>query len=180
MIGVFGYQGGAHLHIQALNRLGIPCKQVYYFDDLDVLDGLILPGGESSVQYQYLRHYECLAKIIRFSQTNKPILGTCAGMILLSHFCSQQVRGLKLIDVDVKRNIYGSQFHSGIKQSDKGNLCMFIRAPGVTRVGKQVTILDHYQKRPIFVKQHCIYGATFHPELMATNQSNILSTIFGS
>jgi 5'-phosphate synthase pdxT subunit len=179
LIGVLGYQGGCDLYISALNKLNIKNKKILYEDDFSDLDGLIMPGGESSVQYQYCIKYQLIDKIKAFAKTGKPILGTCAGSILLSNIKSERVNGLELIDISVERNIYGSQFYSGQKTSDKGNEIVFIRAPGITNIGPNVEILDTYKNMPVYVKQSNIHCTTFHPEVMNLCRLNLIYHIFG-
>lgn len=178
LIGVLCYQGGGELHIEALELLGFKTKKIFYQDSLDNLDGLILPGGESSVQYQYYIKYNLIEKVTAFAKTGKPILGTCAGTILLSKYSSPEVSGLGLIDIDVARNSYGKQISSGIKTSDMGNEVVFIRAPTITSVGEGVEILDTYEGKPIFVKHQNIFCTTFHPEVYKLDKKNILYKIF--
>lgn len=178
IIGVFCYQGGGDLHIEALEILGFKTKKIFYQDSLQDLDGLILPGGESSVQYQYYLKYNLIEKVTAFAKAGKPILGTCAGTILLSKYSSPEVCGLGLIDIDVERNSYGKQISSGVKTSDLGNEIVFIRAPTIKSAGKSVEILDTYERKPIFVKQQNIFCTTFHPEVYKLDKKNILYTIF--
>jgi pyridoxal 5'-phosphate synthase pdxT subunit len=177
-IGVLNYQGGGELHIDALKTLGFNHKKITYTDIFEELDGLILPGGESSVQYKYCIRFNLIEKIKAFAQTGKPILGTCAGSILLSRFISSKVQGFGLIDIDIERNGYGRQIHSGVKVSDNNNKVMFIRAPIIKETGKAVTILDSYKSQPIFVKQENIFCTTFHPETYELDKNNILYKIF--
>lgn len=179
LIGVLCYQGGGDLHLQALKTLKLGHKKIFYQDQFTDLDGLILPGGESSVQYQYCLKYGLTDKIIEFAKSGKPLLGTCAGTILLSKYASSKVSGLGLIDINVERNSYGKQINSGVKISDLGNEVMFIRAPSIkTTVGASVEILDTYKQQPIFVKQQNIHCTTFHPECYKVNDNNILYKIF--
>ena len=116
--------------------------------------------------------------MLEYSLTKKPILGTCAGAILLSQYSSKKVKGLGLINVQMIRNFYGRQIKSTTVRSDKNNEITFIRAPVIVDLGDQVTILDTYQEKPIFIKQNNIYITTFHPELGKLNQENILHKIF--
>jgi len=178
VVGVMGYQGGSDPHIKALTALGISCKKIYKPQDLEDMNGLILPGGESSVQYQYCIAFDIYHSIRKFIASGKPVFGTCAGAILLSHIDTDKVKGLGLLDIEVKRNAYGRQIASGVKTSDNGNQVAFIRAPVITSIGNGVEILDSYQHRPILVKQGNIYGATYHPELLDVNQENLLYRLF--
>jgi len=179
-VGVLCYQGGCDLHINALTVLNIKNRKILFQDDFLNLSGIILPGGESSVQYQYCLRYGLIEKIIEFAKTGKPILGTCAGTILLSNIKSKRVSGFGLIDIDIERNVYGSQINSGLKLSDQGNEVMFIRAPGILSTGTNVEVLDSYNGKPIFVKEKNIYCATFHPEVFHLNKTNILNQIFSA
>ena len=177
-IGVMCYQGAGHLHINALKKLGFDTLSIYAGIDFLKTDGLILPGGESSVQYSYCLKNRLDKKMLEYSLTKKPILGTCAGAILLSQYSSKKVKGLGLINVQMIRNFYGRQIKSTTVRSDKNNEITFIRAPVIVDLGDQVTILDTYQEKPIFIKQNNIYITTFHPELGKLNQENILHKIF--
>lgn len=177
-IGVMGYQGGSDLHIKALNELGIPCKKIFNQADFFDLRGLILPGGESSVQSLFLKRNNLGNTIIEFANNGNQVLGTCAGCILLSHHLCSKVQGLNLLDIEIERNIYGAQIESGKKISDKGREVLFIRAPGILKVGNNVSVLDSYNNSPIFVKQNNIYATTFHPEALNVDAKNILAQIF--
>ena len=150
-IGVFFYQGAGHLCIQALKTLGYKSLIIFASTDFSALDGIILPGGESSVQYDYCINNNLNKKIKNFSLSNKPILGTCAGTILLSRYKSDQVNGFDLIDINIQRNYYGRQISSKIEKTDLGNEAFMIRAPGITECGKKVEILDTLNGNPIFV-----------------------------
>ncbi|MCY3974800.1 MAG: pyridoxal 5'-phosphate synthase glutaminase subunit PdxT [Simkaniaceae bacterium] len=165
IVGVFGYQGGGALHERALDKAGIARKTVLPDDEPGGFDLLILPGGESSVQYAYCRRYDLIPRITAFARRGKPLLGTCAGTILLSHIRTKEVEGFGLIDIDVERNGYGRQVHSGIKRSDRGRDVMFIRPPKITRAGKGVEISDSYRGDPVLVREKNVYCTTFHPEL---------------
>jgi 5'-phosphate synthase pdxT subunit len=178
-VGVMGYQGGSDIHIAALTELGIPCKKIYKPEDFAGLQGLIMPGGESSVQYKYAITYGIKQAICEFASSGKPIFGTCAGVILLSRYQSPKVTGFGLLDVNVERNTYGRQIVSGIHKSDQGREVLFIRAPGIIEIGSGVEVIDTYLNKPILVKQGNIYGATFHPEAINLDETNLLWQIFG-
>ena len=178
IIGVFAYQGAGHLFIEALNVLGYKTLKIFAETDFSKLDGIILPGGESSVQYDYCVNSQLDKKIHAFSLTKKPILGTCAGAILLSKFKSTRVKGLGLIDINVQRNYYGRQINSKIEKTDLGNEAFMIRAPSITECGGKVEVLDTLNCNPIFVKQNNIYCTTFHPELVKLDKTNSIKKIF--
>lgn len=186
-VGVMGYQGAGHLHIATLKTLGLKCCYVRSKDDFrQDLDALIMPGGESSAQYKYCIEHDIFNEIKNFAKAGKIIFGTCAGLILLSSYKSQLVNGIGLLDLEVERNCYGRQNASGVMLSDSGQRVSFIRAPGITSLGKKVRVIDTYNGSPIFVSQaipgsekHTIYGATFHPEIPIDSKiSNYYTELF--
>lgn len=176
-IGICYYQGGADLHYNALQNLGFEPVKIRYDSSLDSLEGLILPGGESSVQYKYCKEFALDQKIIDFAKSGGKILGTCAGAILLSKYNGPELRGFSLLDINIARNFYGSQIVSGKYFSDNQNQVVFIRAPAIIECG-QVEVIDKYQSMPIYVKSGNIHACTFHPELGALDFDNIIYKIF--
>ena len=164
-IGVLALQGSFHEHIEALKKLNIETIQIKLPEQLDEIDALIIPGGESTTMLQLLEKYKFDLK--QFKDSGKPILGTCAGCIVLAK--------LGLIDIKVERNAYGSQLFSFIDEvvlEDKENNVekkkikgVFIRAPKITDIGQEVKILATHNNKPVLVKQNNIMTATFHPEL---------------
>ena len=179
-IGVFCYQGGHKLHLNALKNLGFKAEGVSHLNCLDDFDGLILPGGESSAQYNYCKEYKLLEKIIDFSKTGKPILGTCAGAILLSKYKDERVKGMGLIDINISRNFYGTQIHSGIKMTDDNQEAFFIRAPKISEIGKAVETLQTFKSDPIFVRQGNVFCTSTHPELCKLGKNNIIYKVFSN
>ena len=173
-IGVFKYQGAKDLFINAFGKLGLSYKYITHPKDFDDLDGLVMHGGESSVQYMTLLKDALYEPIKSFATTGKPILGVCAGCILLSGYNSEAVKGLALIDVDVKRNFYGRQVKSTVCKSDTGRDVMFIRAPSISQHGDGVKVLDTFQGVPILAKQGNIHVAIYHPEIMLNGNADIL------
>jgi 5'-phosphate synthase pdxT subunit len=181
IVGVMGYQGGFDPHLACLNKLQIKSRKILTVNDFENLSGLILPGGESSVQYLYCKKQPGIYDaIVDFVKSGKPVLATCAGVILLSNYKSELVTGFGLLDVDIERNAYGRQIDSGIKLSDNNNEVFFIRAPVINKIGNNVEILDSYQQKPILVRQNNIYGATYHPECLDDPKGNIINQIFFS
>jgi 5'-phosphate synthase pdxT subunit len=178
IIGVFAYQGAGHLFIEALNLLGYKTLKLFAETDFSKLDGIILPGGESSVQYDYCINSKLDEKIRTFSLTGKPILGTCAGAILLSKYISERVKGLGLINIDMERNAYGRQINSKLIKTDSNQEVFIIRAPSIVDYGKEVKILDTLDGNPIFIKQQNVYCTTFHPELGKLDLTNPIKQIF--
>ena len=166
-IGVLALQGAFERHAQVLERLGERAVFVRKPEQLDALSGLILPGGESSVQLDLIARAGLEPALRAFAKSGRPILGTCAGLILLA----RQVRNPEqpsfgLLDVSVARNAYGRQIHSFEAQADDQDLpLVFIRAPRILELGAQVEVLARHRGEAVLVRQQNIIGATFHPEL---------------
>jgi 5'-phosphate synthase pdxT subunit len=154
-----------------LAGLGVESVEVRTPADLADCDGLILPGGESTTQLQFLREEGLDSAIHKFAADNKAIFGTCAGGILLaSQVKNPQQDSLKLLDMTVLRNGYGRQVHSevvsGLSTLRKEPLEMvFIRGPMIERVGPNVDVLAEYAGKPALVQKGHILASTFHPEL---------------
>jgi len=160
-IGVLALQGNFREHAAMLRRLGADPVEVRKPEQLHGLDGLVIPGGESTTFMRLMRLYGLEEAVRRFG---RPILGTCAGLIVLD-------RGhLGLLDVDVERNAYGRQVASfeadldlaGEEEPLRG---VFIRAPRVERVGGDVEVLAELDGEPVLLRQGRFLVATFHPEL---------------
>jgi pyridoxal 5'-phosphate synthase pdxT subunit len=172
-IGILAVQGDFAAHAKMLADLGVETVEVRTPADLEGCDGLILPGGESTTQLQFLQE-EGLDKAIRkFAADERPIFGTCAGAILLASDVQHPKQdSLGLIDMTVLRNGYGRQVHSDVvtgKTSlhDEPLEMVFIRAPIIERVGKGVEVLAEYADRPALVQKGNLMAAAFHPELTA-------------
>jgi pyridoxal 5'-phosphate synthase pdxT subunit len=147
-IGVLSLQGDFKEHIDVLKKLNVNVIEVREKNHLNNLDGLIIPGGESTTIMQLLKDIDL---------KNIPIFGTCAGCIIMSK--------LNLIDIDIERNAYGSQLDSFIAKLDNGFKGIFIRAPKIIKVGKNVEILAKHNDEIVLVKQGKYLASTFHPEL---------------
>jgi pyridoxal 5'-phosphate synthase pdxT subunit len=174
-IGILALQGGIAEHSDALKALGIGdlrILQVRTAADAETLDGLILPGGESTVQLLLLEKTGLLEILRQKIGTGLPVWGTCAGMILLA----QQVEGyaapaIGCMDMSVKRNMYGSQLESFIHPADFSGIAggpidaVFIRAPGVVSCGAGVEVLARVKGVPIAVREKHMLATAFHPEL---------------
>ena len=173
-IGVLALQGAFTRHQATLERLGCQTVAVRYPRDLERLDGLVIPGGESGTISRQLDSSGLRQAIISFAG-EKPVLGTCAGLIIMSRESSgSQVQGLDLLDLDVVRNGWGRQAHSftfSLPVTLNGHSeelpAIFIRAPSITRVGQGVEVLAAIDGEPVLVRQGRHLGATFHPELTA-------------
>jgi 5'-phosphate synthase pdxT subunit len=173
-IGVLALQGDFAAHAVALRRLGIEAPEVRKPGQLAGLDGLVIPGGESTTLLRLLR--EDLASAVRgFHASGRPIFGTCAGLILLAReVVAPRQASLGLIDVTVERNAFGRQRESfeadGEARLDVGRVplsMVFIRAPRILRAGPEVSVLATWQGEPVLARQGSVLVATFHPELTA-------------
>jgi 5'-phosphate synthase pdxT subunit len=170
-IGILALQGDFEAHQKALERAGARVVEVRTAAELERVDGLILPGGESTTMLKLLRIEDLFEPLRRFGE-RRPIFGTCAGAILLaSHVTCPDQESLGLMDIDVERNGYGRQLHSHVAMLDDtqgGPLeAVFIRAPIIRRVGPAARVLAHYRGDPVLVEQGRHMAATFHPELTA-------------
>ena len=172
MIGVLALQGNYSKHIEILDKLKISSCEVRYNNQLDEINGLIIPGGESTTMTDLMSRNNFYDKIQLFSQ-KKPILGTCAGLIMMAKsVLDKRVKPLKILDIEVDRNAYGRQVHSFINklpiklEKDLKTISVpFIRAPQIIKVGKNVEIISYYNKKPVAVKHGIHMGLAFHPEL---------------
>lgn len=175
-IGVLALQGDFEAHRKALEEAGAEAVEVRTAKDLEPLDGLVLPGGESTTMLKLLLSEEMMEPLRRFGE-QKPVFGTCAGAILLATHVSQPAQeSLGLVDIAVERNAYGRQVDSRISHIQpetgfaNGDGCLeleavFIRAPIIRRVGDGVRVLARFQGDPVLVEQGRHLVATFHPEL---------------
>jgi 5'-phosphate synthase pdxT subunit len=173
-IGILALQGDYAAHQRSLDQLGVGSVLVKLPRDLDGLDALIIPGGESTTMDIVMDRFELREPLVAFGRS-KAILGTCAGMIMLASQIENnisKVTPLGLMDIAVDRNGYGRQVHSFEASFDAdlaGQQCRltatFIRAPRVTRVGPAVTVVATYKNDPVLVRQKNLLAASFHTEL---------------
>jgi 5'-phosphate synthase pdxT subunit len=175
-VGILALQGDFDAHRKALKQAGAHPVLVRTAEQFHEIDGLIIPGGESTTMLNLL-HRQNLYEPLRAFGAQKPILGTCAGVILMCTKVQNPAQeSLGLMDLTVERNGYGRQIDSSVHQIDPsrefiartspGQLeAVFIRAPVIQATGPGVTILAEYRDRPILVEQNGHIGATFHPEL---------------
>ena len=169
-IGVLAIQGDYAAHAAALEESGAEPVAVRKPEELEALDGLVLPGGESTTILKFLEKHHFFAALQQYCSEH-PVFGTCAGAILLAREVRNPVqRSLGLLDATVERNAYGRQIDSSILTAETslpgGPLEMvFIRAPKITRLGKNVEVLARRDGDPVLVRQGHIWAATFHPEL---------------
>ena len=172
-VGVLALQGAFKLHVQALKRLGVEAIEVRTLENFEASQALIIPGGESTTMSFLLDSSGIFEALQERSNNGMPILGTCAGMILLSSKITDgrnDQKPLKLIDIEVRRNGYGRQIDSfesdlmikGFENFFKG---VFIRAPLVESVGENVDVLAELNGQPIMCRQESTIVTSFHPEL---------------
>jgi pyridoxal 5'-phosphate synthase pdxT subunit len=170
-IGILAVQGDFDAHAQMLAVMGVESVEVRTPADLADCDALILPGGESTTQLQFLKEEGLEDSIRKFAAEDKAIFGTCAGAILLAtEVKNPRQDSLKLLDMTLLRNGYGRQVHSDVVSGPsslrKEPLEMvFIRGPVIERVGPNVEVLAEYAGKPALVQKGHILASAFHPEL---------------
>jgi len=166
-IGVLAIQGDFDAHRKRLEQLGAEVVLVRKPEQLDEIDGLVIPGGESGAFLRILGE-DGVAKLKEFVQV-KPTFGTCAGAILLAKEITNPAQsGLGALDIAIRRNAYGRQVDSSIREGRFGGApveMVFIRAPKIERVGPGVEVIATDGSDPVAVRQGKIMAATFHPEL---------------
>jgi len=169
-IGVLAIQGDYAAHAEALAEAGAVPLEIRKLEELADLDGLVLPGGESTTMLKFLEKRHFFTALKDFC-SNHPVFGTCAGAILLAREVRNPVqRSLGVLDAVVERNAYGRQIDSTILTSETslpgGPLEMvFIRAPRIVHTGPSVEVLARREGLPTLIRQGSIMAATFHPEL---------------
>jgi 5'-phosphate synthase pdxT subunit len=171
-IGILALQGAVREHRNLLHRLNVETIDVLNPDDLNGINGLILPGGESTTVGKLLIRYNLLEPIAELGRNGLPIFGTCTGLILLSkHINNSEQYRLGLMDTYVERNAFGRQlasFEADMQIPVLGNIpfhTVFIRAPYIDKVDDNVKILLSYQDKILFAEQDNFLAAAFHPEL---------------
>ncbi len=176
-VGVLALQGAISEHLAQIQSLGAKAIAVKKVEDLTACDALILPGGESTAIGRLMRLYGFIDAICAFSAQNKPIFGTCAGMILLA----KQIEGgeeshLNLMDMHVQRNAFGRQVDSfqtdlTVKGLTQPFPAVFIRAPYITQIdAEKVEVLAEIDDNIVLAKQGNLLACSFHPELTANNR----------
>jgi pyridoxal 5'-phosphate synthase pdxT subunit len=166
-IGVLAVQGDFDAHRRRLEELGAEVVLVRDPQELDGVDGLVIPGGESGAILRILGP-EGMEKLREFVKV-KPTFGTCAGAILLAkEIINPEQKGLGALDVRIRRNAYGRQIDSSVREGRLGDSpieMIFIRAPKFEHLGAGVEVLAREGNDPVAVRQGTIMAATFHPEL---------------
>ena len=173
-IGVLALQGDFALHVRALRRCpDVEVAEIRKPEELEGLDGLVIPGGESTTLLKLMDEWQFVPALEQFHAAGKPIFGTCAGLILLARDVENpRQSSLGFIDVAVERNAYGRQRESfsataeaGLGGPPRPLEMVFIRAPRITRAGAAVTTLASHRDDPVMARQGSILVASFHPEL---------------
>lgn len=166
-IGVLAVQGDFDAHRRRLEELGAEVVLVRKPAELDQVDGLVIPGGESGAILRILGP-EGMNKLKEFARV-KPTFGTCAGAILLAkEITNPEQQGLAALDVRIRRNAYGRQIDSSVREGSLGDSpieMVFIRAPKFERLGQGVEVFATQGNEPVAVRQGNVMAATFHPEL---------------
>ena len=184
-VGILALQGDFEAHGRAVQELGSQPVYVRHPRDLGALDGLIIPGGESTTMLKLLQDEGLFGPIVRFAD-RFPVMGTCAGSILMAKEVVSPVQNsFGLMDLTVERNAYGRQADSSIrsiqptpefaKRTEPGTLeAVFIRAPIIRNVGEAASVLLRDGSDPILVEQGRHLAATFHPELSKDRRPHAL------
>ncbi len=173
LIGVLAIQGDFIEHINILQTLGVECREIRLPEQLSDVDGLIIPGGESTTLSRLLTRYDLRQPIKQLATDGKPLWGTCAGMIMMaSEITENDPVPLEIMDIGVQRNAFGRQIDSFEQELEITGFdetpyhAIFIRAPVIKRVGSGVSIMASLQDgRPVAVQQANLMATSFHPEL---------------
>ena len=170
-VGVLALQGAFAAHSECLQSLGCDTVEVRLPSDLESVDALVMPGGESSTMSQLLLSSGLFDVIDKRIADGMPVFGTCAGMILLASEILDgrpDQRSFSAIDISVRRNAFGRQidsFESTISTSVGEFHGVFIRAPRIERIGPGVEVVGELNGEPVLVRQNKVLAASFHPEL---------------
>ncbi len=170
-IGVLALQGAFAAHADCLTSIGVRSVEVRNPEQLNSVDALLMPGGESSTMSQLLESSGLFDAIASCISDGMPVFGTCAGMILLASEIldgRSDQRSFSAIDISVRRNAFGRQvdsFETTINSSVGDFHGVFIRAPRIERVGDEVEVLGSINDEPVLVRQGNVLAASFHPEL---------------
>ncbi len=171
-VGVLALQGAFREHIRMLRALGAEAVEIRLPSEVDEVDGLIIPGGESTTMRKLMDDYRLVGPLREFAASGKPLFGTCAGLIVMAErLGGRRQELLNLIDIDVERNAYGRQVDSreadisGEALGSEPFHAVFIRAPRILSTGPGVEPLARYRDQVVLARQRNILVATFHPEL---------------
>ncbi len=171
IIGVLALQGAVAEHIRSLQAAGVDAVAVKQTEQLDALDGLVIPGGESTTIGKLMRKYGFIEAVQQFHASGKAIFGTCAGLIVLAkEIDGQEEAHLKLMNITVARNAFGRQRESfetslPITGIETPITAVFIRAPLIKAVGEGVQVLAEYNGEIVTAREGNLLASSFHPEL---------------
>lgn len=170
-VGVLALQGAVREHIHAIEECGAEAIVVKKKDQLDEIDGLIIPGGESTAIRRLIDKYDFMDGLQQFAHAGKPMFGTCAGLILLAkNLIGYNETHIGVMDVEVERNSFGRQKESFEVSLDIANIAddyeaVFIRAPHIVQAGENVEVLAKHNERIVMAREGNLLGCSFHPEL---------------
>ncbi|MGG1678737.1 pyridoxal 5'-phosphate synthase glutaminase subunit PdxT [Neobacillus sp. NRS-1170] len=170
-IGVLALQGAVREHINSIQACNVEAVAVKRKEQLDEVDGLILPGGESTTMRRLIDKYDFMPALKEFASAGKPMFGTCAGLILLAKdIVGYSEPHVGVMDIKVERNSFGRQVDSfeadlAIKYVAESFPAVFIRAPHIVEAGENVEILSKHNERIVAAREGQFLGCSFHPEL---------------
>lgn len=168
-VGVLALQGDFAEHLAAFRQLGLESQHLRHADELDAIDALVIPGGESTTILKLLDRFELRDRLSRRIEEGMAVFGTCAGAIVLAADSSDGEKPMGLLDIGVDRNAYGPQtesFQCRLEVEGVGEIdADFIRAPVIVRVGAEVAVLASLEGAPVLVRQDNILASTFHTEV---------------
>jgi 5'-phosphate synthase pdxT subunit len=179
-VAVLALQGDFEAHRRKLGRMGIESFEARRPEEIAEAAGLVIPGGESTTLWKFFETAPWEEAVARFAASGRPVLGTCAGAIVLAREVTNPGgKGMGLIDIAVERNAYGRQvdsFVGTVQAPDLGGElpAVFIRAPRIRRVGPGVEVLATHAGEPVLVRQGNVVAATFHPELTEDDRVHLL------
>lgn len=182
-IGVLGLQGAVREHVRSIEENGAEAVVVKWPEQLADVDGLILPGGESTTMRRLIDRYGFLEPLRAFGESGRPMFGTCAGLILLAgEVVGYEEPHLGLMNITVERNSFGRQKESfeadlAIKGVADSYNAVFIRAPHITAIGEGTDVLSEWDDRIVMARDRHYLGCSFHPEL--TNDHRITRFFIG-
>lgn len=170
-VGVLALQGAVREHIQAIEACGAEAVIIKKNEQLEEIDGLVIPGGESTAIRRLIDKYDFMEGLKSFAQNGKPMFGTCAGLILLAkNLVGDDEPHIGVMDVTVERNSFGRQRESFEANLDIAGIAddfnaVFIRAPHIVQAGENVEVLAKHKERIVMAREGNLLGCSFHPEL---------------
>lgn len=181
-IGVLALQGAVREHIRSVEECGAEAIAIKKVEELKEVDGLILPGGESTAMRRLIDKYDFMDALKEFAAEGKPMFGTCAGLILLAKNIAGHEPHIGVMDITVERNSFGRQVDSfeadlDIKDVAEKFPAVFIRAPHIVEAGPEVEILSKHNDRIVAAREGQFLGCSFHPEL--TEQHDLTAYFVG-